>query len=215
MVRSFSSSQAVSAGRIAALAAMLSFVPAALAVPISTLEVSSTLQGANTTIDRGTSKIWNFSVGDGFTIEDVVGSLVLKEGRGTTEPIMFSLFGGSDAVGPVLATTSVAAGTVGQSFDNEDAVHFFLNDVNINAGNYSLKLYSWAADGGKYQWFFKGAGKELTGNIAAIQLTGNTAAIRAFEIGADSISIPEPGTLALFGLGLGLAGVGFSRRKLH
>ena len=49
------------------LAAVLSVVPAALAVTIPDLEVSTTLRGANKTVDRGTAKIWNFSVQDGFT----------------------------------------------------------------------------------------------------------------------------------------------------
>ena len=84
VIRSFRSVLAALPHEIAVLAAMLLFMPAALATTIATLEVSTTQRWANTTIDHDNSKIWNFLVQDGITIEDIVRSLVLKEGQSTT-----------------------------------------------------------------------------------------------------------------------------------
>lgn len=187
---------------LCAIAAALLCGPVAIAVPvISTLQVSSTQQGANTTIDRNHSTTWNLPVASGFIVRDITGSFVLKEGQRTADPITFSLFAGLNASGSMLATSSVSAGSIGQSWNSESPALFKLFNVNITAGDYSLKLYSPALDGGDTSWFFKGANTRLTyGNIAARPSN--------FLLATPVL---EPGTLAL--LGLGLVGLGAGCRR--
>ncbi len=116
--------------------------------------------------------------------------------------VVDNLFG-VDAEGPIPATIGVATGRVGKSFGSRNSLRFSLTDFKVHSGNGALHLRVAAGEIGMHQSSVKSANASPTGTIE--------------PPGAESgsISVAEPGTLALFGLGLTALGLLMRRRKSY
>lgn len=91
--------------------------------------------------------------------------------------------------------------TGSQSLNLRDSVRFSLSDFKAQPGNYALHLFGPAGEAGKRQSLATSAYEGLTGRIES----PGTKVV--------DVSVPEPGTLALFGLGLTGLGLMMRRRK--
>lgn len=101
--------------------------------------------------------------------------------------ILDSLFA-DDAMGP-------------QSLNLRRSERFSLADFRAQPGNFALHLFGPAGETGKRQSLARSANEGLTGRIKS----PGTKVV--------DVSVPEPGTLALFGLGLTGLGLMMRRRK--
>jgi hypothetical protein len=158
---------------------------------------ASTVTGANFTL-------WNFP---GDVTSTVDWAIVTNPTAGSTL-----------ASGTAAAVSQSLQGTNGYGYDiNLDSIS--LPGIALGAGTYWFELFNavvdndnpafWDINGGPSQIWESAIGYNPDPNQYAIGLNNSS---NSFQITGDAGNVPEPATLALFGLGL--LGLGLSRRKL-
>jgi hypothetical protein len=170
----------------------------------ASITVYTDITGANTTIDEDHWFVWSFNLVSGATVEDVLGSFVIKRGTNTSEDITFSLFEGdqggvtdvNDFTTGALTSFSIAAANVATQYQTR---LFPLNpdpDLDDSVPTYSLVLWSEAGPQGAFQFFFKGQGQELIVNPCDI-IEGDDVVCSEDPPPLIDETVPEPSTILL------------------
>jgi len=158
-----------------ALAALLVSASTAHATSVS-ITVFTDITGQNTQIDQSHWSLWTFNVKSGYTVDDIIGSFVIKRGNSTNQPITFSLFGG-DVSSWDLSQISTASALDSFSLNPADVTKQYKTQVftlgpglglTDSSGLYSLALWSTTGTNGAFQYFFKGQDETLTVTPCAI-----------------------------------------------
>ncbi|MDX2035043.1 MAG: PEP-CTERM sorting domain-containing protein [Isosphaeraceae bacterium] len=160
--------------------------------------------GANTQIDIDHTTIYNFYVLPGQSVTGILGDFTIKRGSKTTEPITFSLWSGVDGLGTRLASISLAASSVSQSYESRI---FDLDPLGapLGPGSYSVQLSSMTGDQGSRQYFFKG-GRFQSSDPAAVSTVPPPSG------GGTPPAVPEPSTVLSAALG-SVAALALARRR--
>jgi hypothetical protein len=187
----------------------------------ASITVFTDISGANTQIDSSNWTVWTFSLvpTPGNSVEDILGSFVIKRGNSTNKPITFSLFG-TDATAWSLATISATSPIASFVLDESDVSTsygtelFPLNPTpDLTATNivYSLVLWSETGTNGAYQYFFKGQDTTLLVTPCGV-ISGNHVQCDSNNEEFEVASTPEPSTIVLMLTGVGAA-IGLKRRR--
>jgi len=117
-----------------------------------------------------------------------------------------------DSLGTDQSGTSVPLG--GPSFDFLFDIALF-ESIGVTPTSASLTIFTGGIDlGGGATFFFNGIGIGSYVEAAGSENIASTVVFDYVEltvVGSDAVSVPEPATIALFGIGL--AGIGLARRK--
>ena len=202
------------------LAALVFSVSTAHATSVD-ITVYTDITGGNTTIDSTHSYVWTFTVDAGYTVDEILGSFVIKD-NGADAPITFTLFSSGSGLAPgasaaeieaatgVLASTSLAPGEVGQQYGTE---LFLLGpDLNVTDSNspYSLVLWSKTGTSGAYQFDFKGENNQTL--LVTPCVIGGSNVTCGVPDDQSLTEMPEPSTVILTLSGLAFIAVRRWRR---
>ena len=176
----------------------------------TSITVFTDISGANTQIDQANWTVWTFSLAPSATVEDILGSFMMKRGPSTDQPITFSLFD-TDATGWTLAqingatpvaAVSLAPAAVDNSFEIRDFALDPTPDLTNSALTYSLVLWSNTGTTGAYQFFFKADRNRTLFVTPCDVITGSNVECGDPEL--PDASMPEPSTVILTLTGFGL-----------
>lgn len=141
--------------------------------------------------------------GSAVSIDAVIGSFNIASATG---PIVFALYSNSasDLPSQLLAETGIGYANL----SNDPTLLNLLFDK--TPALVSGQKY-WVVGYGQTYWYQNSVGEQGLRWTGTTGMVVGDSTLPAFRINSTSTSVPEPGTLAL--LGLGLAGLGLSRRR--
>lgn len=142
------------------------------------IKVQTDQTGANQNVCSGTSLTFNFSLSTNYTLDNA--DFVIKKGSGTTASIVATVYDQKNGAGNVVATVSILAASVTQSF----TTIIFNFNTNLSADvSYSLVVSSTSSCVGSAPYSMK------SGNFQVLDSDTNTVINTGYGISTNTNSI--------------------------
>ncbi|NQX01156.1 hypothetical protein HQ447_10875 [bacterium] len=192
--------------KLKSLALALAIACPLVAPSFGAVLISIDITGANSPVDSGSPRIWNFTVIQAIEVSRSVFSV--KAGSKTTATIIFDLYDDFGGEGNIIRSYTLSAADAGSSYNPPSIFDF--GNITLNPGSYSATLTSATDTSGAFQYFMKnGALKLYNDNGSATPTIDSTTALSSSFYTTDGnttgtstpgTAVPEPSSLSVITL---------------